>query len=222
MRLINYASRIAALVMLASFPVRAQQAGGAITASGHVSAIAAVSAKSGARVIKGDALVSVEAAGARELVLSLSGRHGGEAQIEIPIQLRSNADFALNASWTTKGATLTALSVVGMGGAGEFVLQGAAGRVEVPKRLDGRPGRHTPDGVEPAMSSPATVLTGPPISAAGALDSPNNMIKVVLHIVLIAPGLNQGWDAKVKLSTAPRFEEAVHAPTNLSCSELNR
>ncbi len=204
MRLINYVCGIAALVMLAPSPIRAQQAGGAVSASGRVSAVASVSAGSEAKVIKGDARVSVTAAGARGLVLSLSGRGGGETRIEIPLQLRSNADFALLASWTTRGATLSAFSVMGVSGAGAFVYPGVAGRVEVPAPFDGRtPARGRRCG-RLEILSPTAILTGPPISMAGTKDSPNNMIVVVLRVVLTAPDYGKDWGAEMKLSPVPR------------------
>jgi hypothetical protein len=95
--------------------------------TGYVSAVAAVSAGSAARVVKGDAQVSSEADGAQRLVLSLSGTRGGETQIEIPIQLRSNADFALIASCRTRGVTLS-LSVIEVGGAGVRLPWGGRAR----------------------------------------------------------------------------------------------
>src|SRR3712207_2662824 len=118
MRCIALAYRIAAFVALAAPPLSAQQAGGTVTVKGQVSAVAAVSAASAARVVKGDTQVSAQALGAQSLVVSLSGPRGGETQIELPVQLRSNAEFALLASCTTRGATLSGLYVVEVGRAG--------------------------------------------------------------------------------------------------------
>jgi hypothetical protein len=94
MHLINCACRIAALVALASLPLRAQQASGTVTVTGQVSTVATISAGPAARVVKGEARVAPEAGGAQGLVISLSGPRGGATQVEIPVQLRSNADFA--------------------------------------------------------------------------------------------------------------------------------
>ena len=204
MRFIALIYRIAAFVALASLPLSAQQAKGTVTVKGHVSAVAAVSAGSAARVLKGDAQVSAQAAGAHELVLSLSGPRGGETQIEIPIQLRSNVEFALLASCTTRGATLSALYVVEVGRVGAFVYPGATGRVEVTSMFDGRPGTRAPRSEGPELSSPATILNGPPISMRGTLDSPFNMIEVVLRVVLTAPDSEDGWHTELKVSATPR------------------
>jgi len=200
MRLITRTCRIAALVAVASLPLCAQQAGGTITVTGKVSSVAAVTAGSAARVVKGDAKVSAEATGARGVVLSITGTHDREAEIEIPVQLRSNDDFALTASCETEGVTLSALSVVEVGGAGALVYPGAAARVEVLRSFDGRPGAGALRGSRPELSFPVTVLTGPPISKGGTLNSQGNMIEVVLRVVLTPADCENGWHAKLKLS----------------------
>ena len=212
MHFITHACRITIFVALMSLPLRAQHASGTATMTGHVSAVAAVSAGSAARVVKGDAQISSEADGAQGLVLSLSGTRGGETQIEIPIQLRSNADFALIASCRTRGVTLS-LSVIEVGGAGVFVYPGAAGRVEVPAQFDGQPGTRASRSSGLEILSPTTILTGPPISMIGTLDSPGNMIEVVLRVVLTASDCEKGWDAELKVSTAPHVgaEQPTHS-----------
>lgn len=204
MLVVTHVCRVALFVALASLPLRAQQARGSVTMTGQVSAVAAVAAKSTARVLKGDAQVSAEAAGAHEVILSLSGPRGGETQIEIPIQLRSNVAFALTASWTARGGTLSALSVVEIHAAGAFVHPGAAKLVEVPPTFDGRPGAHARQRTGPELSSPAIVLTGPPISMSGTLNSPGNMLEVVLRVVLKAHDPESGWNAELKVSAARR------------------
>jgi hypothetical protein len=174
--------------------------------TGRVSGVATVSAAAAAKVIKGDAQVSAQSAGAQTLILSFSGRCGGEALIEFPLQLRSNVDFDLIVSGTASGATLSGLHVVGVRRAGEFVYPGAEARVEVSPMFEGRTGTRAPHSGRPNLSSPAAILTGPPISMRGTLNSPDNMIEVVLRIVLAAPNCEKGWDAELKLSTTPHAE----------------
>src|SRR3712207_5890755 len=107
MRLTVHMCLIAIFVALAAPPLSARQSGAGVTMAGQVSAVVAVSAGPPARVVKGDARVSAEAAVMRELLLSLSGPRGGETQVDIPVRLRSNAAFALIASCTTRGVTLS-------------------------------------------------------------------------------------------------------------------
>jgi hypothetical protein len=133
----------------------------------RVSDVAAVKAASAAKVIKGEAQVSAEAAGVQGLILSFSGRHGGETQIEIPVQLRSNVSFALTVSAAESGATPSGLYVIEVGTAGPFVYPGAEAHVEVSPMFDGRTGTRAPHSGRLKLSSPATILTGPPISMRG-------------------------------------------------------
>lgn len=211
MHFISHACRIAAFTALASLSPCAQEARGTVTVTGRVSSVAAVSAGSAARVVKGDAKVSAEAAGTQGLVLSINGRRGGETEIEVPVRLRSNVALALTASYTKQGAKLSALSVVEVEGAGPFVYPGAADRVEVQPAFDGRAGARAPRSSGPELSFPATILTAPPISKGGTLDSPGNMIEVVLRIVLTPTDCEEGWHAELKIS-ATRHAGAEQSP----------
>lgn len=213
MQFITHSCRIAVFVALASLPLSARQSGGRATMTGHVSAVVAVSAGSPARVAGGDAQVSARAAGAQALIFSLSGSRAGETQIEIPVRLRSNVESALLASWTAQGATLSGLYVVEVRGAGALTYPGAAGRVQVPPMFDGRTGTPAPRDGHPTLSSPATILSAPPISMGGGLDSPGNMIEVVLRVVLTAPDSGDGWHAELKLSAARRAGAEQPAPS---------
>lgn len=180
---------IVAFVMLSSSPLRAQSAGQRVVVTGQVSGVAAVTLGSVERLAGNDVQVSAVKAG-HDLVLSLSGARGGETSLELPIQLRSNAEFALTASCATSAAKLSALSVVEVDGAGPFVHAGAAARV-----------RTHADGARD-FSSPVTILTAPPISMAGTLDSPGNMIEVKLRVVISPQDGEQGWRVEVKLAPA--------------------
>lgn len=202
MKFIVHTWLIAVFVALAALPLPAQQAGGRVTVTGKVSALAAVSPGSAARVLKGDARVSAEAAGVQGLILSLSGSRGGVIEVEVPVQLRSNAEFALAASCVTRGATLSALSVVEVGKEGPLVYPGAAGRLQVVPAFEGRPGTRAQRRGRPDLSSPAAILNGPRISMGGPLDSPANMIEVVLRVVLTAPDSESGWHAELNVSAA--------------------
>jgi hypothetical protein len=168
----------------------------------QVSGFAAVSAESGARVLKGGAQVSTGRVGAQTVVFSLSGLADGETHLDIPVRLRSNVDFTLTTSSEKGGAALFDLSVVEVSGAGRFVHPGAAGRVEVSAAFDARRGAR-PSGVRD-LSSPVIILRGPAVSAGGTLDSTGNMIEVVLRVVLKTPAGAHGRDAELKLSVAPR------------------
>lgn len=189
-------------VALAPPAAWAQQTRGSLTLTGQVSGVAAVSVGSEARVVRGAGQVSAGRAGADAVVVSLSGLAEGETEVDIPVQVRSNVAFALTAACAGRGAAVSGLSVVEVSGAGRFVQPGAAGRVEVSAAFEGRRGARAAAGCD--LSSPVTVLHGPPVSMSGTLESPGNMIEVVLRVVLKAPAGSRGRAAEVKVSAAPR------------------
>jgi hypothetical protein len=204
MRLITRLCGIAVLAALAAPPVPAQHGGATVKVTGRVSPVVAVSAAPPARTEGAEVQVSASNAGAHALTLSLSGQGRGATRIDVPLRLRSNTGFTLAASGVTTGATLSALSVVEVGGGGRFVHPGAAERVEVAPAFDGRPGGPgQPPGGED-FSSPVTILGGPPVSTGGTLDSPDNHVEVVLRVVINAPDAGKRWHAELQLSAATR------------------
>lgn len=211
MRSIIRVSFMVVLVVLAPLPLRARQAGGRVVVSGQVSAFAAVAAGPDAQVLKGDARVASSSDGAQGLIFTLSGTRGGETQVELPLQLRSNAAFALSASCATDGATFSTLSVAQVRGVGAFVYPAAAAGVEVAPAFDGRAAVSASPGVGPDLSSLATILTGPPISMGGTLNSPNNMIEVLLRVLITAPADEKGWLVELKVAAAGRPRTSPHA-----------
>lgn len=202
--LITRLCAIAVCAALAAPPALAQQGGATVKVTGRVSPVVAVSAAPPSGTERGDVQVSASNAGAHALALTISGSGGGTTRIDVPLRLRSNTGFALAASCVTAGATLFDLSVVEVGSGGRFVHPGAAGLVEVEAAFDGRVGRPARPRVDEDLLSPVTFLSGPPISITGTLDSPDNMIEVVLRVVLDARDAGKRWHAELQVSAAPR------------------
>lgn len=194
---------IAVFTALAAPNALSQQGGATVRVTGRVSPVVAVSAAPPTRTEGADAQVSTSNAGPHALTLSLSGAGVGVTRIDVPLRLRSNIGFTLEASCVTREATLSALSVVEVGGGGRFVHPGAAGRVEVAAAFDRRPDRPAGAGGGEHLSSPVTILNGPPISMSGTLDSPDNYVEVVLRVTLNAPGVGKRWHAELQFSAAP-------------------
>lgn len=194
---------IAVCAALAPPHAPAQQGGAAVKVTGRVSPVVAVSASPPARIEGGDVQVSASNTGAHALTLSLAGKGGGVIKIELPLRLRSNIGFTLAASCMTREATLSALPVVKVGGAGRFVHPGAAGRVEVTGAFDGRLDRLAGGAVGEYLSSPVTILGGPPISMSGTLASPDNYIEVVLRVVLNVHDAGMPWYAELRITASP-------------------
>ncbi len=206
MCLITRLCGIAICVALAAPPVRTQQGGARVTVTGRVSPVVAVSAAPFHRSAGGEAQVSASNSEVHALSLSLSGAGGGTTHVDIPLRLRSNIGFTLAASCVARGATLSDVAVVEVGGGGKFVHPGAAERVEVPMAFDGRPERPARRPAGEDFSSPTVILRGPPISMRGALDSPDNMIEIVLRVALKARDAREPWHVELHLSAAPRRE----------------
>lgn len=194
---------IAVFTALAAPKALSQQGGATVRVTGRVSPVVAISAASPARIEGADAHVSTSNAGPHALTLSLSGAGVGVTKIDLPLRLRSNIGFTLAASCVTREATLSALSVVEVGGGGRFVHPGAAGRVEVTAALDGRLDRLAGAGVREYLSSPVTILGGPPISMSGTLDSPDNYIEVVLRVVLDVHDAGNPGYAELRITASP-------------------
>lgn len=194
---------IAVFTALAAPKALSQQAGATVRVTGRVSPVVAVSAAPPARTEGSDAQVSASNAGPHALTLSLSGAGAGVTKIDVPLRLRSNVGFTLAASCVTGEANLSALTVVEVGGGGRFVHPGAAGRVEVAAAFDGRPGRQDGVGGDEYLSSPVTILGGPPISASGTLASPDNYIEVVLRVVLNVHDAGKPWYAELQITASP-------------------
>ncbi|HLM57028.1 MAG TPA: hypothetical protein VK422_12995 [Pyrinomonadaceae bacterium] len=164
-----------------------------VTLRGQVSAVVHVSAdEAGAQ---GDgAWVSVTDVDASTIAVTISGS-GGEARVSLPVKLRSNVGYVLLASNVSKDEVDVRLRVAEVKATGRFVHAKALETL--------RPG-------EPASflalrhnARPATVLSGPPISKAGTLTSPDNAIEVVL-IVELPPRAGRGqWSTRLTLSCAP-------------------
>lgn len=183
---------IISFIVLAASPLRAQSATATqrVVMTGQVSGVAAVALGSTARLTDADVQVSSSSSGGSGLFISLAGTRDGETTFDLPIQLRSNTEFALNASGACISAQLASLSVVEVSGAGPFVYAGAVERVRLMPAFEGRAD----------FSSPFTILTAPPISMGGTLTSQGNMIEVVLRVVVVARDGEQGWRAELKLA----------------------
>lgn len=194
---------IAVFTALAAPKALSQQGGATVRVTGRVSPVVAVSAASPARTEGSGAQVTTSNAGPHALTLTLSGAGVGANKVDVPLRLRSNVGFTLAASCVTGEATLSALSIVEVGGGGRFVHPGAAGRVGVLAAFDGRLDGPAGAGGREHLSSPVTILGGPPISMSGTLDSPDNYIEVVLRVVLDARDAGKPWYAELLITASP-------------------
>ena len=97
---------------------------------------------------------------------------GAEPVIRVPLLVRSNTSFKISAIFETKTAMLSELSVEDVRATGSLVSPQVVNAVRVNPHLD------------PELSQPLLVLTGPRISLGGTLNSPNNALQITVLIRL--------------------------------------
>ena len=95
---------------------------------------------------------------------------GDEPVIRIPLLVRSNTSFKISAIFETKTAMLSELSVEDVRATGSLVSPQVVNAVRVNPHLD------------PELSQPLLVLTGPRVSLGGTLNSPNNALEITVLI----------------------------------------
>lgn len=194
----------APLILAAALTAQAQTAGGSVRVAGQVSATVAVSAGTptevnGARVRADSRQVDLQTA-----VITLSGADSGRAELLLPVRLRSNAAYALSASVRAKGASLASVSVTLTRASGRFVAEGAVEAIKIAEGIDARtqtpPPGGRPERKLPSYSStPVVLLTGPGISTAGTLTSPDNAIEINLSLVVKASVSKEPWELEFVL-----------------------
>jgi len=101
---------------------------------------------------------------------------GDDQIVRVPLLIRSNTSFKISAIFESKTAVLSELSVDDVRAMGGLVSPQVVNAVHVNRHLD------------PDLSQPLLVLTGPRVSLGGTLNSPNNALQITL-IIRLKPGL---------------------------------
>lgn len=117
--------------------------------------------------------VSSTAIPSNTVSLTLSG---DEEVIRVPLRIRSNTSFKISATFESKTAALSELSVEDVRATGSLVSPQIVNAVHVNPHLD------------PDLSQPLLVLTGPRVSLGGTLLSPNNALEITV-LIRLKPGL---------------------------------
>jgi len=95
---------------------------------------------------------------------------GDDQIVRVPLLVRSNTSFKITAFFEAQ--TVSELSVDNVRATGTLVSPQAVNALHVNPQLD------------PDLSQPLLVLTGPRVSLAGTRDSPNNALEITLLIRL--------------------------------------
>lgn len=172
---------------------------------GQVSATIAVSARTPTEVKGGRVQADSRHVDLQTVAVTMSGVDSGRTELLLPVRLRSNAAYALSASVRAKGASLVSVSVTSTRATGRFVAEGAVDAIKIAEGIDSRtqtpPPEEHPERKRPSYSStPVVLLTGPSISTAGTLSSPDNAIEVNLSLIVKASVSKEPWELELVLS----------------------
>ncbi|HYV11421.1 MAG TPA: hypothetical protein VE980_11020 [Pyrinomonadaceae bacterium] len=95
---------------------------------------------------------------------------GDDQIVRVPLLVRSNTSFKISAIFESRTAVLSEISVEDVRATGSLVSPQVVNAVRVNPHLD------------PELSQPLLVLTGPRVSLGGTLNSPNNALEITVLI----------------------------------------
>jgi hypothetical protein len=196
-----------ALTFLLATQASGQAVGGQVTVGGQVGEAVFVSIATGAQVSDETLPVAYTNLDRHTVRLSISASGSGNARrITIPLQLRSNVGYTLNASANSNGTPLLLreLCVAGVRATGSHVARGATNAANKAACADRATKVQTGSAQRSGFSSPATLLQGQPISLSGTFDSPFNALEVVISVEVEAQTSQPQGRIELILSATPR------------------
>jgi len=101
---------------------------------------------------------------------------GDDQVVRVPLLIRSNTSFKISATFESKTAVLSELSVDNVRPTGTLVSPQIVSALHLNPQLD------------PDIAQPLLVLTGPRVSLGGTLNSPNNAVEISV-LIRLKPGL---------------------------------
>jgi hypothetical protein len=185
------------VVAVVPLTVCAQSGSVSVTLRGSVSKTVALSYES-----TSDARAEINAfdsGGGLTLVVSGSG---SERNLRVPILIRSNTSYKMTASVESQTAVPVQLRVFSIAASGKLVAADAISGVVIERRFDvprddrsaGEENLSTTD-----ASVPFAIFSGPRISLAGNLNSPDNALKVIF-LLSVRPRVDKGsWTISINL-----------------------
>ena len=123
--------------------------------------------------------VDVVSSGGSIVRITLSGDDQSSI-IRVPLLVRSNSSFKISASFESNAAELTELSVIDVHATGTLVSSQAVNALDVRRE------------VNPDISQPLFVASGPRVSLGGTLMSPNNALQITL-LIRLKPQPAHAW-----------------------------
>ena len=115
---------------------------------------------------------------------------GDEQIVRVPLLVRSNSGFKISAILESKTAVLTQLSVDDVRATGRLVSPQVVNTLDLKSYVD------------PDISQPLLVLSGPRVSLGGTLVTPNNALQITL-LIRLQPQPARGWVAHLTFVGTP-------------------
>ena len=156
--------RLLTLIAVGVFVPAGVKAQSSVIMKATVSEIVTVSAPGNINVVS-------RAGNAVEITLS-----GDDQIVRVPLLIRSNTSFKISATFESKTAVLSELSVDNVRPTGTLVSPQIVSAVQLNPQLD------------PDIAQPLLVLTGPRVSLGGTLHSPSNALEITV-LIRLKPGL---------------------------------
>lgn len=168
------------VVLLLPVAVRAQTGGASVTMRASVSDVVNLSV---APTMKLDDVHVDSVSSGSTLRMTLSGSGARSSVVRVPLLVRSNTGFRIMATAESEAAVLTQVLVTDVRATGRLVSPEAvnnAQKSEIDLRL--------------LRNGPVLVWSGPRVSLAGTLNSPNNAVQITL-LIHIKPESVGSWMA---------------------------
>lgn len=211
------------LTALFACAAKGQSRSGTVTAHGRVSETVILSIAPHAPRFESETTISYSNLNAQTVLVSITNSGSHPARITIPAQIRSNVGYTLSVSAKSsekplqQTPLLRQLRVTGKRATGRFVALDAVEAINVAAAFDAtsqsteRIRRVTTSALVFPSSSPATLLTGPRISLAGASDCPHNAVEVIIQAEVEAYAEEARGHIELILSVSPNSESAAPA-----------
>lgn len=120
--------------------------------------------------------IQVVSRGGNGVDITLSGNDPASQVIRVPLLVRSNTSFKISATFESKTALLSQLSVADVRATGRFVSPQIVNAMDLKSYVD------------PDTSQPLLVLSGPRVSLGGTPHSSNNALEITV-LIRLKPGL---------------------------------
>ena len=130
----------------------------------------------------------------KTLTLNLSGSAADPVEIRVPILIRSNTSFNISALVQSQTLSSANFVVLDARPIGRFVATDAVASLQVKVQ------NAAPNSLPLNLSAPLSILSGPRVSIAGTLNSPDNALEVIILIAVKPDPGAASWALSLSLA----------------------